>query len=296
MKIGFKILIGIIGLSILTSCMPLYRALKFSPSAKLKDVHYNTEEIESNYTFYYSDTTGNLYLRKLRTEYSLDSIANQYNNELDKIKAILGWANKQWTHNGNNNPEKSDALSILKEAAEGKNFRCVEYGIVASAALNSIGIQSRVLSLKTRDVEKVKYGAGHVVAETYSKDLNKWIFIDPQYNAMPVLNEMPLNGIEFRDAIYTQNPKLKIVKLEGEHLIKDQESYIKWVGKYLYFFDTSFDQRVMYGKKSKKYEGKTRLMLVPIGEENPTIFQKKYELNYCIYTNLIQDFYQVPKL
>jgi len=98
----------------------------------------------------------------------------------------------QWQHNGNNEPHKNDVTSILEEVKEGKNFRCVEYGIVVAACLNSIGLKARQLNLKTKDVETTEYGAGHVVTEVFLNDLKKWMFIDGQFDAMPLLDGIPL--------------------------------------------------------------------------------------------------------
>jgi len=100
---------------------------------------------------------------------------------------LLNWTNKRWEHSGNNTPKESDAISILKEAETGKKFRCVEYAIVLSSALKSIGIPARTLGLKTKDVDKTRYGAGHVVTEAYLTDFNKWIFLDGQMNYAPFL-------------------------------------------------------------------------------------------------------------
>ena len=55
----------------------------------------------------------------------------------------MNWVHKQWDHNGRNQPENIDAISILEEVKEGKNFRCVEYGIVATACLNAVRIKSK---------------------------------------------------------------------------------------------------------------------------------------------------------
>jgi transglutaminase-like putative cysteine protease len=237
---------------------------------------------------------GNEYLRELKNKYRLQQLVNNTDNEIDKIKNILDWTNKQWSHNGSNNPSKSDALTILKEAGEGKQFRCVEYGIVATAALNSIGIPARTLGLKTRDVEKVMRGAGHVVSEVYSKELGKWIYIDPQFNIMPVLNGVPLNGVEFQKEIFDKNSALKLVNKQGELSKEDSEYYIGWVGKYLYYFDVLFDQKTLNSSKFKAINGMTKLMLVPVGSKEPGIFQRKYKIDYSYYTNSLNDFYRKP--
>jgi len=167
-------------------------------------------------------------------------------------------------------------------------------GIVSAAALNSIGITSRVLALKTADVEKVKYGAGHVVAESYSKKYKKWIFIDGQHNTIPMLDDIPLNAVEFQKAIEDNIEKLKIVNHQGELSADEKDDYINWISKYLYYFDVSFDNRRLPYKDRKKVNDKLKLMLVPINAENPHIFQKKGKIEYCLYSNNINDLYQIP--
>lgn len=289
-----NIILIIISLFILLSCSHIYRMLNFTPSIRLKDVAFENSMVNSEFKFQYSDTTGNKYLRKLRIDYGLDTLTANLEDDFTKVKTILNWTHNQWAHSGSNTPSKSDPLTILEEAKNGSNFRCVEYGIVSSAGLNSIGIKSRVLALKTYDVEKVRYGAGHVVAETYSKKLQKWIFIDGQYNGIPVLNNIPLNAVEFQKAIIENYNKLKIVNVEGEMSIEEKEQYINWINKYLFYFDIRFDNRYISSKYKKKINGKSKLMLVPLNSDNPTVFQRKYKIDYCLYTNNINDFYQKP--
>lgn len=255
---------------------------------------FENKEVNSEYNFEYSDTTGNEYLRKLRTEYGLDTMTTNLKSDLDKIKTILDWTHNQWTHSGSNTPSKSDPLTILEEAKEGNNFRCVEYGIVSAAALNSIGIPSRVFALKTADVEKVRYGAGHVAAESYSKEFKKWIFIDGQFNAIPILNNIPLNAVEFLKAITENIGNLKIINIKGEISKEEKEKYINWISKYLFYFDIRFDNRYISYKDKIKINGKSKLMLVPLNTDNPFIFQRKSKIDYCLYTNNINDFYQKP--
>ncbi len=279
-------------LILLSSCAPIYRMLKYSPSTELKNVVFENNPVNDKYKFKYPDTTGNEYLRKLRTDYGLDKMTSNLKTDFDKIVTILDWTHNQWEHSGSNTPSESDPITILEEAKKGNNFRCVEYGIVSAAALNSIGIPSRVLGLKTADVEEVKYGAGHVVAEAYSKEYGKWIFIDGQFNAIPVLNNIPLNAVEFRNAL--SNKKLKIINKKGESLEEEKKEYIDWVGKYLYYFSTHFDNRYVPDNEKIKIMGKSNLMLVPSGAKNPTVFQQKYKIDYCIYTNNVNDFYQKP--
>jgi hypothetical protein len=282
-------------LLLLNGCLPFYRMVKISPSGRLKNIAFTKTTSNSLYQFYYSDTLNHAYQRELREAYKLDSLTSNAGNEFEKIKLILMWTNQQWQHSGNNTPTKSDALSILKEARAGQNFRCVEYGIVASSALNSIGIPARTIGLKTRDVEKVRYGAGHVASEVYSKQFDKWIFIDPQFNVLPLLNDIPLNAVEFKNAIMNNRDKLKLINAKGDIPAEKTNEYINWIAKYLFYFDILFDQRVGEEANFKKINGMTKIMLVPVGEKEPKIFQRKHKINYCLYTNNLNDFYQNPK-
>ncbi len=278
-------------LLLLTSCSTLYPTW---PSDSVKKVDFENKPVNAMLTFQYADTTKNTYLKNLRTNYGLDTIVSPYTNEIDKIKAILDWTHKQWVHNGSNTPSSSDPLTISQEAKDGKSFRCVEYGIVSSAALSSLGIPSRVLSLKTVDVKRVKYGAGHVAAEAYSKELKKWIFIDGQFNAIPVLNNVPLNAVEFQKAITEKKDALKIVNKYGELSKEEHEEYINWIGKYLYFMDINFNNRHEFSGNQLLVDGKKSLMVVPVKAKHPTVFQRKYPIDYCLYTNNVHDFYQKP--
>jgi hypothetical protein len=225
----------------------------------------------------------------------LENLVAEDNTDFEKIKSVLDWTSKQWAHNGSNTPTKQDALTILKEAHEGKQFRCVEYGIVATTALNSIGIPARTIGLKTRDVEKVRRGAGHVVTEVYSGELNKWIFIDPQFNIIPTLNGNPLNGVEFQKEIYNKNINLKLINKEGELKKVDSENYINWVGKYLFYFDMLFDQQTLDSGNFRRINGMTKITLVPLGHKEPRVFQRRYKIDYSHYTHSLNDFYRKPE-
>lgn len=289
-----KSLLVLSGALLLSSCSTFFQIVNISPSASLKELTYSNDAPNPLYEFSYSDTLQNAYLSEMRKTYNLNGLVNGQMNELDKIVTILDWASKQWEHNGSNTPSKQDALTILKEAREGKQFRCVEYGIVATSALNSIGIPARTLGLKTRDVEKVMRGAGHVVSEVYSKELVKWIFIDPQFNIMPILNGTPLNGVEFQKAIFDKNVNLRLINKAGELSEKDSRSYIKWIGKYLFYFDVLFDQKTLNSSKFKSINGMTKITLVPVGHKEPHIFQRNSKINYSYYTNSLNDFYRKP--
>ena len=287
-----KIFILFFGLIIFNSCS----ILNIIPSKRIHKIAFENIENKGSCDFIFSDTTNNEYLRKFRNEYKIEELTIEAETDLEKIFIVLNWTNSRWEHSGSNTPKKSDAFTILEEAKSGKKFRCVEYGIVAATALNSIGIPARTLGLKTKDVEETRHGAGHVVTEVYLNDLKKWIFIDGQKNLIPFLDNKPLNAVEFQKAIFFNKEKIQLRSINKVADKNDSESYIKWVGPYLYYFDASFDNRKDYKINRIKCNDKSRLMLAPKGAENPQVFQRKYPMDYLIYTNSYKDFYKEPKI
>lgn len=257
------------------------------------EVFYDTINFNQEIKFAFPDTLNNLHLRQLRVENNLFDIIKNFNNDKDKVLSVLNWTHQQWKHNGSNEPSKNDALTILKEAKEGKNFRCVEYGIVSANALQSLGYKARVLALKTKEVETTNSGAGHVLAEVWIPDFNKWALIDGQFNIMPVLNGIPLNAIEFQEAFATKK-NYKLIDINGKVSKKRRNNYLSFIYQYLYHLDVKFDNRNVNKEEQLKYKGKTSLMLVPINAKNPEFFQKVHKIDYVYYTNSIKDFYQKP--
>jgi len=268
------------------ACFPLF--------AQKNNVQYDTLSRNAQFEFKFPDTLNNSFLTQLRTEYNLSKLIENKTQDIDKVLSVLNWTHNQWKHNGSNEPSKYDAITILYEARDGKKFRCVEYGIVSSTALQALNFKARVLALKTADVETKKYSAGHVLAEVWMPQFSKWVFIDGQFNVMPILDSIPLNAAEFQQAI-AKDKNFQLIDVNGEVSKKRRKKYLSFVFDYLYYIDTKFDQRYLPVNEQLSYQGKSTLMLVPLGGKNPTMFQIKYPLDYVIYTNSLKDFYQTPK-
>lgn len=265
-------------LTLLGSCNSDFTPLQFDTISKNNELQ-----------FWYEQNNNNEYLNLLRSKYPIDSLIKDSKTDTERAKSILHWVHKQWRHDGNNEPRKRDAISILEEVKEGKNFRCVEYAVVASACLNAIGLKTRTLGLMTEDVETRKSGAGHVVSEVFLNDLNKWVFIDPQWDVIPSINDTPLNAVELQQAISSNFDELEI---QSSKISKKR--YADWIFPYLYYFNFSFDNREGVNVERNTIEGKYQLMLVPVGANNPRIFQRNNKIDYAIYTNSLKDFYAPP--
>ena len=258
----------------------------------LEALKFNSVQPVAAYTLLYEQNEQNAYLQLMRKQYKLDEVVAGATNDTDKALRMMHWVHKQWKHDGSNEPKKSDAISILEEVKEGKRFRCVEYGIVTTAALNAIGLPARTMGLKMKDVETIESGAGHVLLEVFLPDLNKWVMLDAQFDAMPVLHNVPLNAVEFQQAIASNYKALEIKSLSGT----SKAAYVNWVYPYLYYFDVRFDNREGVDITRETVDSKASLMLVPYGAKLPKVFQVKYPMDRYKYTHSLPDFYEAPKL
>ena len=277
-----------------SSCNTIVFILAKKPSHKISAINFENNT-KPNYAFLYPDTLGDLFFRQISMENNLLELVKGVNTDKERALVILNWTHSQWSHNGSNNPSKPDALTILKEAKEGNNFRCVEYGVVAKSALLSIGMKARGLGLQTKDVETCKLGAGHYLAEVWLSELKKWALMDGQFNIMPTLQGLPLSAVEFQRAIINKEPFV-LINSKGEISEKEYTDYLKFIPHYLFYFTTNFDQRHVSSSSIYKVNGKSGLMLVPINAKKPVVFQKKYSNNDFEYTNALNDFYKSPEL
>lgn len=258
---------------------------RFIPSgvSEVESLSFN-QGISQDYNFQWSNSE-NEYLKRLSVEFGLNEIIRDKETEIDKILAVTDWTHNLWSHDGNNQPEQNDPISIYRESKDNnRDFRCVEYAIILNGSLHALDFPSRVLALKMKDVETRKSGAGHVVNETYSSEFNKWVFIDPQWNAIPVLNGIPLNAVEFQKALIENRDEIEISGFSNSKVVR----YFNWIGDYLYYFDTNIDQRYVNDSSPQK------LMLVPIGANEPEVFQRNYPINNMYYTSSINEFYPNP--
>ena len=116
----------------------LYFGYLQSRAIKIDPLNFDQNPDQRSFPFAWEDPT-DLYLMELRTRYNLEEIVSNSKSDLERVEKLCHWVHGLWKHNGRNMPKKSDPISIIEEAKTGKRFRCVEYSIVLSACLNSIG-------------------------------------------------------------------------------------------------------------------------------------------------------------
>ncbi len=255
--------------------------------ATMAPLEFTDGPADEAFTFTWSDPD-EPYLTRLRTAYHLDAAVAGLRHDYERVRAVSAWVRGRWEHDGDNEPHRSDPLSILREAEQGRRFRCVEYGIVLAGALTALGIPARIVGLKTADCETRPRGAGHVVAETYLRDRRQWVLIDGQWGAIPLAGDRPLNAVEFQRALARAAPGLRVEAFSPPQA----EEYFAWIAPHLFYFDVTLDNRFGDGRPGRAEEG--HLLLVPAGAKEPRVFQRRWPLQHYNYTRSLSVFYPTP--
>lgn len=122
----------------------------------------------------------------IRKGFKLDSVAGE-GNEVSKILNLLLWVHNVIPHDGNHdNPVIKNALSMIAECKrDNRGLNCRGLATVLNECYLSLGIPSRIVTCMPKDSV---FNDCHVINMVYSKELQKWLWIDPT-NYAYVMNE-----------------------------------------------------------------------------------------------------------
>jgi hypothetical protein len=238
-----------------------------------------------SYAFLWS-RTDEPYLHELRRRLRLEEFIDSGGDAYWTARTLSYFVHGLWDHgDAVEATEQSDPISILKDAEQGKAVRCIEYARVLTGCLVAVGVTARIIGLKQKNVETMRCGAGHVVTEAYLPSLNKWILVDPQFDAIPIVEGYPLNAVELQRSLATRHNGLTLASLSGTN----PHDYFRWILPYLFYFDTRLDQRVTAtGGES------AGVMLVPLGVPPPRVMQREWPMGNLVYTHSVRAFYAAP--
>ena len=210
-------------------------------------------------------------LRTLRETYKLDAVVADAADDLDRVRRMCRWVHARTSHQGWDGDLPSDALGLLQVAEKGGQWRCVEYGIVLAGCLNAVGIPARQVGGRARDAETIAVGAGHVFAEAWIADRQRWMFVDAQMDIVGLDSDgTPMNSVEFRNSLSRPTPPIP---------------YPLGLAFCMNYFVTGFEAD----------DGtRTSIMLGPIGSKMPTKFQRVLSRAPDRFTHRLADMYAPP--
>ena len=226
-------------------------------------------------------------LKRIRKDLKLDSIAGK-GNELSKIFNLLHWVHNLVKHDGNsNNPTLKNAIDLIKVCkAENRGVNCRMLATILNECYLSLGIKSRYITCMPKETE---FDDCHVINMVFSKDLNKWIWIDPTFDAYVMDEKGNLLGIqEVRERLVKGLPLVLNADANwNREVLQTKENYLdNYMAKNLYRLETPVvsEYNTETWKKGKEVSYVELLPLDGI-EQSPQMKTKIGEETGVKYTN-----------
>ncbi len=145
-----------------------------------KAAEYNTKDTSYIPAFTYLPAADPR-LVKLRETYKLDSIAGQ-GNEISKMINLLYWMHNVVRHDGGSyNPKSKNADDLIRICRrEGRGINCRMMATALNECYLAMGFPARFITCMPREME---FDDCHVINIVYSRDLQKWVWMDPTFGA-----------------------------------------------------------------------------------------------------------------
>jgi len=240
--------------------------IKYQPSRLnmlKKAATYNYKDLRFVPTFTYQ-SKDNPNLVKIRQDFHLDSVVGK-GNDVSKILNLMHWVHNTVRHDGgSNNPTLKNAIDLIKVCkSEKRGVNCRMMATILNECYLSLGFKSRYVTCMPKETE---FDDCHVINMVYSNDLNKWIWIDPTFDAYVMNEKGELIGLaEVRERLVNDKPLILNPEANwNRQSSKTKEGYLyNYMAKNLYRLECPISSE--YDTETYK-EGKivTFLELLPL--------------------------------
>jgi len=178
-------------------------------------------------------------LVRIRKDLKLDSVAGK-GNELSKVFNLMHWVHNLIRHDGNSdNPTLKNAIELIKVCREqNRGVNCRMMATVLNECYLAMGITSRYITCMPKETN---FDDCHVINMVYSKDLSKWIWIDPTFDAYVMDEKGNLLGIqEVRERLVKGMPLVLNADANWNRTaLQSKEYYLQtYMAKNLYRLET----------------------------------------------------------
>ena len=178
-------------------------------------------------------------LQRIRRELKLDSIAGN-GSELSKIFNLMHWVHNLVKHDGNsNNPTLKNAIDLIRVCKqENRGVNCRMLATILNECYLSLGIRSRYITCMPKETQ---FDDCHVINMVFSRQLDKWIWIDPTFDAYVMDEKGQLLGIqEVRERLIQGKPLILNADANWNRgSLQTRENYLEqYMAKNLYRLQT----------------------------------------------------------
>ena len=223
-----------------------YEPSRLSVLKKAAAYNYKDSRYVPTFTYQSKDNPD---LVRTRQELKLDSVAGK-GNEVSRILNVMHWVHNTVRHDGNcSNPSPPNAINLIKVCrTENRGVNCRMMATILNECYLSLGFKSRFVICMPKET---RFNDCHVINTVYSNDLNKWIWVDPTFDAYVMNEKGELLGLaEVRERLIHNKPL--IVNPEANwnrKLSQTKEDYLdSYMAKNLYRLQSPIDSK--YGTES----------------------------------------------
>lgn len=202
---------------------------------KLKDAkQYVSGYVPDGMTFKYASPNDRDLVR-LREEFKLDSVAGA-GDEISKIKNLLHWVHEIVPHDGNSrNPEVKNTIAMVELCKkENRGVNCRMMAQMLTEVYLAMGFKARFVTCMPKDY----VSDCHVITTVYSNTLDKWLWVDPTFDAYVMdENGTMLSIAEVREYLRTDKPLQINDYANWNHKSKQTKEYYidQYMAKNLYY-------------------------------------------------------------
>ena len=203
-------------------------------------------------------------LVRVRQYFHLDSIAGP-GDEVSQIKNVMYWLHDQIRHNGGYFPQADRNAIALYEAckAEKSGINCRGLAIILSELYLAMGWPARFVTCESK-----RYDSDpdcHVICMVWSRQLGRWLWMDPSFAAYVSDENGELLGIrEVRERLIDGRPLALNEDANHNHETKQTKAhYLEYyMAKNLYVL-SSWEHSTFNSEGTGK--GRSHIALVPAG-------------------------------
>ncbi len=233
-------------------------------------------------------------LKRLRETYHLDAVAGS-GSETERIINLMKWVNRlTWHHPRPKLSAPYNAFHMI-ESSKGRKqgINCWMFALTLNEVYLSMGFASRLVHLMPYSSENKE---SHFVTSVYSKELGKWLYMDPDVGGYFTDETGNILGIpEIRSRLITGQPRLPNRDVRGFTRVLGKGSYAWYLSKNIFRYACSpaseFDQET-------NRQGRTYYELIPDGYQEELLREPQTTPrgNTIIYVNDEELFWQKPQV
>jgi hypothetical protein len=229
-------------------------------------------------------------LKEVKNLFNLDSIAGQ-GDEISKIINLMTWLHNTVRHDGSNYALcEFDVIDFYNyHKATGRGINCRGLAIALNECYLAMGFKSRYITCMPKNEKDTDC---HVINSVYSETLQKWIWMDPTFNAyVKDENGNLLSIAEVRERLISGKPTVlnEDANWNNEKPQTKEEYLDIYMTKNLYWLEC---MQVSKFNPESRYRNtdNTRIALLPLGYERSDIINN----NKIVIVHDPEYFWQQP--